>query len=58
MSVGRYSQLAVSLKSQGNWRKKEVKYFLDSPSANLVLPVLGDNCGSLVKGGLKMLWRH
>lgn len=37
MSVGRFSQLAASLRSQGNYgeRKKEVKYFLDSPSTNL-----------------------
>lgn len=39
------------------WRRKEVKYFLDSPSANLVRHSLGDHCGSLVKGRLKMFWR-
>lgn len=39
------------------WRRKDVKYFLDSPSANLVMHSLGDHCGSLVKGQLKMFWR-
>lgn len=50
MSVGRIQPAGCQFENSGKLeRKKGVKYFLDSPSSNLVMCNLGDYLESLVK---------
>ena len=56
MSVGRISQLTAMFEISG-MEKESNKVFPWRSLHQLIIHSLGDHSGSLVKGGLKMLWR-